>query len=107
MVSGWAAKCGCSLTRDVYGSQKSVPMARGGFDITWTLRGIAQREPQLGHRFVEAAVEIHEGVGRPQPLTQFFPRHHFARMLCQQGENLKRLLLQFDSNAAFAQLTGP
>src|SRR5580700_10179135 len=28
-------------------------------------------------------------------------------MLCQQGENLKRLLLQFDSNAAFAQLTGP
>src|SRR5580700_7232412 len=107
MVSDGAGKCGCSLARHVYRSQKSVPVARDGFDITWTLRGIAQREPQLGHRFVEAAVEIHEGVDRPQSLAQFFPRHHFASMLCQQGENVKRLFLQFDSNAALAQLAGP
>src|SRR5580692_2391299 len=104
MVSDGAARCGCSLARHVYESQKSVPVSRDGFDIAWTLRGIAEGRAQLGHGFVEAAIKIDEGVGRPKFLAEFLAGYHFPRMFQQKRENLEGLLLQLDSNTAFAQL---
>jgi hypothetical protein len=81
-------------------------MPRDGFDVMRTLCRVADRKPQLGHRLIEATVEIHERVCGPQLLAQLFPRYQFAGALQQKGENLKRLFLQFYSNAALPQLTG-
>ena len=50
-------------------------------------------------------VEIDERV-RPELLSQFFPGHHFARMLQQNGQNLKRLAAQFELHASPAQFAG-
>src|SRR5580700_5171788 len=104
MVSDGAGKCGCSLPRHVYRSQKSVPVARDGFDVTWALRGIAQGGAQLGHGFVEAAIKIDEGMGMPKFLAEFLAGYDFPRMFQQKRENLEGLLLQLDANTAFAQL---
>jgi hypothetical protein len=60
-------------------------MARNGFDISRTLRGVANRKPELGHRFVEAPVEVYKCVGRPEFLAQFVPRYYFAWALQQKG----------------------
>jgi len=104
MVSDGAARCGCSLARHVYESQKSVPVSRDGFDIAWTLRGIAEGGAQLGHGFVEAAIKIDERVGRPKFVAEFLAGYDFPGMFQQKRENLEGLLLQLDSNTAFAGL---
>src|SRR5215472_12043794 len=43
----------------------------------------------------------------PEPLLQFLPGDNFTRVLQQHEQDLKRLLLEFDPDARFAQLTGP
>jgi hypothetical protein len=40
---------------------------------------------------------------RPQPLLQFLPRHHLARALQQDGENLKGLAAEFQFDAGFTK----
>src|ERR1700688_741480 len=104
MVSDGAARCACSLARHVYESQKSVAVSRDGFDIAWTFRGIAEGGAQLGHGFVEAAIKIDERVGRPKFVAEFLAGYDFPGMFQQKRENLEGLLLQLDSNTAFAQL---
>jgi hypothetical protein len=51
-------------------------------------------------------VEIHEGVGRPEFLAQLLARYNIASALQEQGENLKRLLLQTKPGAVLAQFAG-
>jgi hypothetical protein len=41
-------------------------------------------------------VKIHESVGRPNPLSQVFPRNHVAGVFQQDLQNLERLFLQPD-----------
>jgi hypothetical protein len=91
----------------VHWSQKPVSMARDGFDVSRTLRRISEREAQLGHRFVEAAIKINEGMSGPEVLPQLFSRHHFTGMFQKEAENLEGLFLQLDSNAALAKLSRP
>jgi hypothetical protein len=50
-------------------------------------------------------VEVDECVW-PELLSQFFPGHHFARMLQQNGQKLKRLAAQFELHASPAQFSG-
>src|ERR1700688_2011420 len=56
-------------------------------DIPGTGCRIAQGLPQLVHCGVQAVVEIHESVGRPELLAQLLARDHIAGTLPQQGQD--------------------
>ena len=53
------------------------------------VRGISERRPQFGHRLVQAAIEIHEGVGWPALFPQPLADDCFPRVFQKQRENLK------------------
>jgi hypothetical protein len=55
---------------------------------------------------VQAVIEIHESVGGPDSLLEFFAGYNFARLFEQRLQNPERLLLQPNANSAFAQLSG-
>jgi len=94
--------CFGSLARVMDRRQEAVAVTRNGFDVARVLGGIAQRGPQLGHGFVQAAVKINEGVHRPELVAKLFPSHHFAGVIEQEAQDLEGLFLQLDSNAALA-----
>ena len=52
-------------------------------------------------------IEIDEGVCGPKGSLQFVPGNDLSRSLQQCFENLKRLLLQSDSQPVLAQFSGP
>ena len=47
-------------------SQETVAVAGNRLHIPRTVRGIPERGPQFGHRFVQAPIEIHERMRRPE-----------------------------------------
>jgi len=51
-------------------------------------------------------VEVDEGVGRPKPALQLLARDNFPGTLQQECEDLIRLFLDFDLDAAPAQFSG-
>src|SRR5256885_6899085 len=46
----------------------------------WIFRRIVQGFAQTVDGCIHAVIKIDEGVSRPQPLPQIFPRNQFARM---------------------------
>jgi hypothetical protein len=58
------------------------------------LARVAKRQPDLLDGGVQAVLEVHVQVIRPQPPAQLFPRHQLAGALQEQGQDLERLLLQ-------------
>jgi hypothetical protein len=82
-------------------------MPRNRFDVPRTFRRISEGGPQLGHRFVEAAVEINERMSRPELLPQLSSRHHLSGMVQEKTKNPEGLFLQLDPNAALSQLRRP
>lgn len=60
--------------------KETVPTAWQGFDETRIVGRIAQSFAQLVDRGIQTIVEINEGILRPDLLTQFFTRDHFAGM---------------------------
>ena len=48
-------------------------------------------------------IDIDKSV-RPEPLLQFLPHHHFAWMLQQNAQNLKRLAAELKLHSRLAQL---
>jgi hypothetical protein len=50
-------------------------------------------------------VEIDECAIGPQALSDLFPGNYFSRLLEQHGKDLKRLVLQMDSEVPFIQFT--
>jgi hypothetical protein len=81
-------------------------MPRNRFDVPRTFRRISEGGPQLGHRFVEAAVEINERMSRPEILPQLSSRYHLSGMVQEKTKNSEGLFLQLDPNAALPQLRG-
>src|SRR6185295_6726342 len=73
------------------------------FDESGTLGGIAQRLADLVDRFVEAVVEIHERIRRPEATLEFRARHEIARPGQERGKHLKRLLLEPNPDATLLQ----
>jgi len=51
-------------------------------------------------------IEVHKGVGGPEPRAQLFPRNHQPRMLKEHRQNQEGLLLQLDSNSFLPQFSG-
>src|SRR5439155_18236867 len=83
-------------------SQETVAVAGNRLHIPRTVRGIPERGPQFGHRFVQAPIEIHERMRRPEFPPYFFAGHYFPGMFQKERQNLERLFLQFDANAVLA-----
>ena len=50
-------------------------------------------------------VEIDDGVRAPKPLLNFFASHHFTRTLQQADQHPKRLGLESNAGARFAQFS--
>ena len=65
---------------------------------------VAECGAQPLDRGVQAVLEIDEGPRGPQTLAQLLPRHDVAGPLEHDRENLERLILQPDADAALAQL---
>jgi hypothetical protein len=86
--------------------QESIPSLRQCLDKPGIIGVVTQSFPHTVDCFVEATVEIDDDIGGPKPLLEFFPRHDFARALDQRHQGLKRLLLQLDPYALFAQFSG-
>ena len=84
---------------------EAIATSRQGFDIARRLPVVAEGFPQFIDGFVQAVLEVHEGVCGPELQTQVLARDQLARPCEQQGQNLKRLFLKLDSEAMLAQLT--
>jgi hypothetical protein len=69
-----------------------------------TLGRVFQRVTELLDGRVEAVVEVHEGVTRPELLPQLLTRDQLTRPLQQQSQDPERLLLERDLAPVAAQL---
>jgi len=58
------------------------------------IRRVTQRLPQPVHRFIQAVVEVHKRVGRPELLLELLAADEPTGMLQQNREYLKGLVLQ-------------
>ena len=65
---------------------------------------VSQRLSNLLDGFVKALIELDEGIRGPERLLQLFARDHFTRSVEQQGQNLKRLILEHHLPAPLVQL---
>ena len=82
---------------------RAVTAARCGFDEARVVGRIAEYLADLVDGFVQAVVELDEGVGRPQLLTQFFTGDNLARPLEQDDKQAERLVLEIDLEPFLAQ----
>ena len=65
---------------------------------------VAERGAQPLDGRVQAVLEVDERACRPEALPELLSRHHFARPLEHHRENLERLILKPDADAALSQL---
>src|SRR5208337_1296486 len=84
--------------------QKPVSPARQRLDELRPVRIVAQRLAQLLDGRIQAVLEIHKRVRRPDPRAQFLSRHHFSRFFQQRCQHLHRLLLYLVLLPALVQL---
>ena len=84
-----------------------VSAFRQGLDILRILRGVAERLADLINRRAQAVVEVDDRFRAPDLLLQFLPGDDFSGVAEQDGEQLERLALQLDADAALPQFTGP
>src|SRR5437762_1952195 len=68
---------------------------------------IAECLSQLTDGTVDRIIEINVGVPRPQPLLNIFPGDDLTRAFNKHAENLKRLLLQLESDAVLSKFSRP
>ena len=78
---------------------ESIPTPGHSLDKARVVGCVAERLTQLPHGGVQPVVEINESARRPEALAHDFPRNDFARVVEQQGQQLKWLFLkpQLDS----------
>jgi hypothetical protein len=94
------------VCRPDYGSQKTVSAASECFNEAGIFGGITEGVAQALDGGVQAVVEIHEGVGRPEPAPQLFPGKNFTGTLEEHGQDLERLLLESHLSAVPPEFTG-
>ena len=82
-----------------------VSPPRQGFDIGRGLGRIPQRFADARDGVVQAVVEIHEGIGRPELVTEFLSRDQVAGGLQQDRQHLQRLALKAKLYATLPQFT--
>src|SRR5215469_8386095 len=62
-----------------YGCNEAIAAARERLDELGIVGGVCQSFPQPIHGDVQAVLEIHKGVRRPNCLSKFFPGNQFSR----------------------------
>jgi hypothetical protein len=82
---------------------KSIAHAGESFDVERMIRRIAQGCAQLLYGVIHAVLEIHERIGRPQALAEFFAGDDFAGMLQEDGQDVEGLTGQSHAGAVFAE----
>src|SRR5690242_17823932 len=87
-------------------SEKAVSATRDGFYIPGLTGGFRQGIAQPLDGRIDAVVELHDGVVRPQPEPDLLAEHHFAGLFEQEKQDLKRLFPELDANPVLAQLAG-
>ena len=93
------------VTRPAELGDEAIAAASDGLDEAGVLGRVTQCFSNLGNCFVEAVIEVYDRVW-PELATQFFPGQQLTRPLEQHGQQLKGLLLQPDTFAAFCQFAG-
>ena len=73
----------------------------------WIVRRVTQGFAQAADGIVQAVFEFDERILGPEPLLKLISGDHFAGMLKESEQELERLLVKFDSDALFAQLSRP
>ena len=73
-------------------------------------RGSSASSSSASRSFLMAVLmlcsKFDKGVGGPQPLPEFLPRHQFARLIEQDGKDVERHFLELDLATVLAQFTG-
>ena len=96
--------CGARGARLLNGRDETISESCPGFNEPRVTRGIAERTPQGIHGGIQAAVETHVHTW-PEKLRQIVAHRQLSWLLQQEFENQKRLVLQFDADPVFAQLS--
>lgn len=86
--------------------EEAIAAARDGFYKAGTFGGIAEGLTDLVNHFVEAVVEIHEGVCGPKLFLKLLAGNHFAVVLEQDGQDPEGLFLKAHAEAMLAQFAG-
>ena len=86
---------------------EAIASARQRLDEARVVGRVAERLAQLLDRRVEGVVEVDEGVGRPEPFAHRLAGDDLARAFQEHRQQLKRLVLQLQSDAVPAKLTAP
>src|ERR1700681_4269484 len=80
-----------------HGRNEAVTASRQCLDEAGFVGRIAERFPQAHHGVVQAVIEIHKGIARPQTLAKFITSNYLAGLLEKYRENLKRLFGQLQA----------
>src|SRR5439155_21087033 len=92
--------------RHVHFGDEAITTAGDGLDKSRASRRIAQHFANLIDRCIQTVVEINEGVGRPELVTQFFSANYDARTFEEEFQTRKRLVLQAEALSLLAKLAG-
>src|SRR5439155_20913988 len=92
--------------RHVHFGDEAITTAGVGLDKSRASRRIAQHFANLIERCIQTVVEINEGVGRPELVTQFFSANYDARTFEEEFQTRKRLVLQAEAPSLLAKLAG-
>ena len=82
--------------------EEPIAATGNGLDEARILRRVAQRFTNLVDGFVEAVIEVDDRLA-PKSLAQLFPGYQLSGLFQQHRQDLKRLLLQPDPQAALRQ----
>jgi len=80
-------------------TDEAVTAPRQRLDVARLLGRVAQSISQSLDRCVDAVIELYNGVVGPQPNADILPQNSFTRPFQKHLQDLKRLLLQSDSNS--------
>src|SRR5580658_6762188 len=86
--------------------EETVTAARNGLHEARAFGRVSKRFTDFVNCFIEAVVEIHESVRRPEFFLQFLAGYYLARPLKQYRQNLKRLFLKANATALLVQFAG-
>jgi len=81
------------LRHSIDGYEKAVAATRESFDEARIFCGITQCAAQALDGGIQAVVEVHESVRRPQLAAQLFPGDHLAGPFEKECQELERLVL--------------
>jgi len=82
---------------------EAISASRQGLNKSGIFGIIIQGCSKPLHGIVQPLLEVHKGVGGPQPLLKFFSGNDFPGALQQQDQNLDRLPLDSDLHSIFAE----